>query len=127
MAVVLKCLAGAAALLFALIGVAFWAAPEFAAAQLGMPLLNGVGLSSQIADFASFFIVAGVCIGDGLSSGNRIWFYPPVMLLSVAIVGRLIAWAVHGAALTLDMIAVEIVVVSVLAYSSSRSADSGDA
>ena len=126
MAVVLKSLAGAAALLFVLTGVAFWAAPEFAAAQLGMPLLNDVGRSSQIADFASFFIVAGVCIGLGLSSGNRIWFYPPVMLLSVAIVGRLIAWAVHGAALTLDMIAVEIVVVSVLALL-IRSADSGDA
>ncbi|WP_375548156.1 hypothetical protein ABWI01_10740 [Oceanicaulis alexandrii] len=126
MAVVLKSLAGAAALLFVLTGVAFWAAPEFAAAQLGMPLLNDVGRSSQIADFASFFIVAGVCIGLGLSSGNRIWFYPPVMLLSVAIIGRLIAWAVHGAALTLDMIAVEIVVVSMLALL-IRSADSGDA
>lgn len=125
MAVVLKSLAGAAALLFVLTGVAFWAAPEFAAAQLGMPLLNDVGRSSQIADFASFFIVAGVCIGLGLSSGNRIWFYPPVMLLSGAIIGRLIAWAVHGAALTLDMIAVEIVVASMLALL-IRSADSGD-
>jgi hypothetical protein len=115
MALVLKVIAGGAAISFVLIGLAFWAAPEVAAAQLGMSLLSGTGLSSQIADFASFFIVAGACIGLGLMSGNRLWFYPPMMLLSVAIAGRLIAWAVHGAALTLDMIAVEVVVVGVLA------------
>lgn len=126
MALILKVLAGAAAVVFALIGLGFWVAPEFAAAQLGMSLLSGAGLSSQIADFASFFFVAGACMGLGLASGNRLWFYPPMMLLSVAIVGRLIAWAVHGAALTLDMIAVEVVVVGVLALV-SRAAPGGEA
>lgn len=114
MLTVLKVLASVIAVGFVLVGVAFWAAPELAAAQLGMTLLSGAGLSSQIADFASFFIAAGACIGLGLSSGNRLWFYPPVMLLALAIFGRVLAWAAHGAALTLDFIAVEVVVVSLL-------------
>ncbi|HAH10729.1 MAG TPA: hypothetical protein DCL54_03520 [Alphaproteobacteria bacterium] len=114
MSAVLKVIAGVPALGFVLVGIAWWIAPEFAAKMLGMELLAGVGLSSQIADLASFFLTLGGTILIGLVTANRVWLYPPIMLLGLAIVGRLIAWHFHGAALATDMIAVEAVVTTIL-------------
>ena len=113
---VLKILAGLPALGFVIVGLAWWIAPEFAGAPLGMDLLSGAGLSTQIADLAAFFLTLGGTILIGLVSGNRVWFFPPIMLLAIAIVGRLIAWLAHGADLTFDMIAIEAVVVAILVF-----------
>jgi len=104
------------------VGVAIWIVPVFGVAQLGMTLLEGVGRSSQIADLASFFMTMGGCMLIGLFTQNRVWFYPPLMLLGLAITGRVLAWAVHGAALAIDMIAVEVLVSGLLIFASSRSA-----
>ncbi len=114
MAAALKIAAGLPALLFTLLGVAWWIAPDVAGAQLGMTLLDSVGLSSQIADLASFFLTLGSCALIGLATGDRLWIYPSILLLGFAICGRLIAWAFHDAALAVEMIAVEAVVISLL-------------
>jgi hypothetical protein len=113
---VLKIMAGIPALSFVLVGLAWWIAPEFAAKPLGMELLGGAGLSTQIADLAAFFLTLGGSILMGLASGNRVWLYPPIMLLGFAIVGRLIAWIFHGADLAIDMIAAEAIVIAVLVF-----------
>ncbi len=57
-----------------------------------MALLDGRGLSTQLADLASFFLTLGGCILAGLITGNRLWFYPAVSLLGVAAFGRVLAW-----------------------------------
>jgi len=88
MSAVLKIMAGIPALSFVLVGLAWWINPEFAARPLGMELLDGTGLSSQIADLAGFFLTLGGTILIGLVSANRVWLYPPMMLLGFAIVGR---------------------------------------
>lgn len=111
---ILKIAAGVPALAFVLLGFAWWVAPSFAAAQLGMTLLTGAGLGSQIADLASFFFTAGLCIVIGLATGRAHWLLPAVMLLAIAMVGRVLAWVFHGADLTLDMMAVEAVVIAIL-------------
>ncbi len=113
---VLKVSAGLPALVFVVVGLAWLIAPEFTGSQFRMDLLDGAGLSTQIGDLAAFFLTLGGTILIGLASGNRVWFYPPIMLLGFAIVGRLIAWLAHGAALTLDMIAVEAVVIAILVF-----------
>lgn len=110
----LKALAGLPALGFVVVGLAWWIAPQFVATQFRMELLNGAGLSTQLADLAAFFFTLGSTILIGLASGARVWFYPPIMLLALAIVGRFIAWLVHGAELTIDMIAVEALVIAIL-------------
>lgn len=110
---ILKVAAGVPALAFVLLGLAWWVAPSFAAVQLGMTLLTGAGLGSQIADLASFFFTAGLCIFIGLATGRAHWLLPPVMLLAIAMVGRALSW-LHGADLTLDMMAVEAVVIAIL-------------
>ncbi|MEL6365305.1 MAG: hypothetical protein AAFR11_10755 [Pseudomonadota bacterium] len=111
---VVKFVLAACGLLFVMIGAAWFVAPAFAADLLGMGLFSGVGLSSQIADLASFFLTVGTCILLGLMSGNRGWFYPAIMLLGFAVAGRLVAWLAHGAALTVDMIVVEVVTMALL-------------
>ena len=116
MSAVLKIMAVIPALSFVLVGLAWWINPEFAASPLGMELLDGTGLSSQIADLAGFFLTLGGTILIGLFSANRFWLYPPIMLLGFAIIGRLIAWVFHGADLAIDMIAVEAIVIAVLVF-----------
>ena len=46
--------------LFALQGLAWLVDPTRVAAGLGMVLLDGLGRSTQIGDFASFFAMAGI-------------------------------------------------------------------
>lgn len=104
------------ALGFVLVGLVWWVAPESAGTLLGMELLSGAGLSTQIADLAAFFLALGGTILIGLFSANRVWLYPPIMLLGFAILGRLIAWLFHGAVLALGMIAVEAVVIAILLF-----------
>ena len=117
---VLKIAAAVPASAFILLGLAWWVIPGFAGQQLGMVLLTDVGLTSQIADLASFFLTAGVCALIGLATGRALWLYPAIMLLAVAMVGRLIAWAFHGGALTLDMMAVEAIVITIFFLASRQ-------
>jgi len=116
----LKVAAGLPAVAFVLLGLSWWIVPDFASAQLGMSLLDGIGLSSQIGDVASFFLTLGACILIAIAKGNRFWLYPAIMLLMLATLGRLLAWAVHGAALATQMIAVEWIVLAVLFFLSRR-------
>ena len=102
-----RLLAVVPALGFVLIGLLWLVAPGFASAQLGMSLLSGAGLSTQIGDFASFFLTLGGCIRIGWATGNPVWFCPSIMLLGFAAGGRIIAWLFHDAALTVPMILVE--------------------
>jgi hypothetical protein len=107
MILALKIAAFACGIIFAGLGLAWWISPSFPSDQLGMPLLTGIALSSQIGDFGSFFLTLGGCILIGLARNEKIWMYPPVMLLAFAAVGRTIAWIFYGASLTLGMIALE--------------------
>ncbi|MEL6245527.1 MAG: hypothetical protein AAFQ21_13680 [Pseudomonadota bacterium] len=116
----LKVAAGLPAFAFVLLGLSWWVVPDVASAQLGMTLLGGVGLSSQIGDVGSFFLTLGTCILIGIFTNNRFWLYPAIMLLTLATLGRLLAWAIHDAALATQMIAVEWVVLVVLFFLSRR-------
>ena len=98
------------AILFLSMGIRWLVNPEGIAPQLGLSLETGAGLSSQIGDFSSFFLVLGLSILLGLVTGKRVWFYPAAMLLLLAATGRLIAWIVHGAALVPQAIVFEIVI-----------------
>jgi len=111
-----KGLASLASLIFLASGIGWHVAPEFAAGQLGMTLLAGVGLSSQIGDLASFFLTMGVCIAVGLRTRNALWFWPPAMMLGFAAAGRTLAWSLHGAAFAADLILVEVILASVMIY-----------
>jgi hypothetical protein len=107
-------------ILFVVIGVGWIIDPASAAVGVGMPLLEGVGRSTQIGDLGSFFLTMGLLILVGVTTLKRVWFYPPMMLLGLAATFRIIAWLVHGAALAGSMIAVEIIVTALLYVSTIR-------
>ena len=115
-----KILTGLPGVIFVSIGLIWLIAPGFTASQLGMSLLTGVGLSTQIGDLASFFLVLGSCILTALLTGQRNWLYAPIMLLGCAAVARVIAAAFHGAAFAIDMIAVEVIVATLLFMASKK-------
>ena len=99
-------------ILFVVMGLRWLVNPAGSAPQLGLTLETGVGLSSQVGDLSAFFLVAGLSRLIALVSRNRIWIYPPAMLLLVAASGRTVAWVVHGADFALQSIVFEILVAS---------------
>jgi uncharacterized membrane protein len=117
---IITLLVALASLLFIAIGVRWLVDPAGAAPELGLSLSQGLGLSTQIGDISSFFLTLGLCIAIALVSKQGIWYYPAIMLLVLAALGRLAAWSMHGAALAVPQIAVEVLVALLLWYASKR-------
>ena len=107
------------AILFVVTGVRWLVDPAASATQLSMALDEGLGLSSQVGDLSSFFLTLGICMLTAIVSGRRSWYYPPILLLSLAAVGRLVSWLVHDAALA-PQIGVELVIALLLLVASRR-------
>lgn len=72
-------------ILFVVTGLRWLVDPASAAGQLGMPLLDGVGRSSQIGDISGFFLTLGMLILIALITAKRSWYYPAIMLLPLYI------------------------------------------
>ena len=87
MKTVLKIVVGLPAVLFVVMGLRWLVAPADIAPEFGFVLGDGLGRSSQVGDFAAFFLTLGVCILMALVSGRRLWYYPPAMLLLLAAIG----------------------------------------
>ncbi|WP_217632261.1 hypothetical protein [Rubrimonas cliftonensis] len=121
----MKIVAGALSGFFVVTGLLWLVVPDFVARQMRMELLTGDGLTTQIGDLAAFFLTLGGSIAIALITMRSVWLYPPVMLLSFAAAGRLIAWSVHGAGLTLDMIVFEIVAAALLVFTAERMPEAG--
>jgi len=100
---------------FFLQGLAWIAAPRWAAAQLGMPLLDGLGRSTQVGDFAAFFLIAGGTMLLGSRRGHERLLLVPAALFACAAAVRTIAWLFHGAAFAGLFIGVEVVAAILLA------------
>ena len=114
-AIVLLC-----GVLFIITGLRWLLAPAGVAPEFGLVLSTGVGLSSQIGDMSALFLTLGVCILMGLITQRAIWYYPPIILLSLTAVGRLLAWLLHDAALAMNLIAPEVIVALILLIASRR-------
>ncbi len=108
---------------FVLGGIGWYVNPARPAERLGMDLMDGVGLSSQIGDLSALFITAGACVLIGVITRNRTWFYPSVMIMGIAATGRLLAWLLHDAALAMDLIAVEAGCAALFLLASDKLAD----
>ena len=105
---VLRVIAGLAGTLFFLNGLQWIINPASVADSLGMPLLEGVGLSTQIGDLGSFFITVGAMTLIGAITTTRHWFYAPSMLLLVAALYRTLSTILYGAPFVMSAIVVEI-------------------
>ena len=117
---VLRIVAGLVGILFFLNGLQWIISPANVAESLGMPLLEGVGLSTQIGDLGSFFITVGAMTLIGAISTTRHWFYAPSMLLLVAALYRTLSTILYGAPFVMSAILVEVVVGLFLIFAGSK-------
>ena len=120
---ILRVIVALPGILFVVTGLRWLVDPSAAAAQFGMPLLNGVGRSSQIGDMSGFFLTLGIVILIALITSKRSWYYPAIILLVITAIGRVLAWLVHDAALAVDMIAPEVIIACLLLFASRKLAD----
>ncbi len=105
---VLRALVGVFGLVF-LVNAANWVVDASAAAQgLGMPLLDGVGRSTQIGDIGGFFLAVAVLFGGGAYREDPQWLRGAALLLASAALMRTLAWLVQGAAFAPNFIVPEI-------------------
>ena len=117
---VLRIVAGLVGVLFFLNGLQWIISPANVAESLGMPLLEGVGLSTQIGDLGSFFITVGAMTLIGAITTTRHWFYAPSMLLLVAALYRTLSTLLYGAPFVMSAIVVEVVVGLFLIFVNSK-------
>lgn len=105
---------------FLVTGLRFAVAPAGAAKGLSMPLLDGAGRSSQIGDVGALFLGMGLMILTALVTRERTWFLAPAVLLWLIAILRVLAWLLHGAALVMPAIVVEVVVGGLLVLGSRK-------
>ena len=120
---ILRVIVALPGILFVVTGLRWLVDPSAAAAQFGMPLLDGVGRSSQIGDMSGFFLTLGIIILIALITSKRSWYYPAIILLVITAIGRVLAWLLHDAALAVDMIAPEVIIACLLLFASRKLAD----
>lgn len=84
-------------------------APAMAAEGLGMTLLEGRALSTQIGDLGSFFLSVGTMIILGIVTLRPTWFQAAAMLLLLTAIMRTVAWGMYGAVFETGAIVIEIV------------------
>ncbi len=108
------------AILFVVLGLRWVTDPAGAASALGMPLLDGLGRSSQIGDVGALFLTMGLMILIGLVTRTGSWFYAPALMLAVVALFRLLAWLFHDAPPALDLIAVELIIATLLVLTAPK-------
>ena len=90
--------------------------PASAAAELAMPLLEGMGGNTQIGDLTSFFFTAGVFACIGAFRAEHVWLYASISLLGSAAIFRSLSVVVHGADPLTSAIVGEIVMTVILVF-----------
>lgn len=108
---------------FTVQGLGFLLAPQRAVESLGMPLLDGIARSTQLGDFAAFFLVGGLGILYGSRPGNARALLFPAALIGGAAVTRTLAWLLQGADFAGMFIAVEVITGAIL-YRAAQTIDS---
>jgi hypothetical protein len=105
---------------FIVTGLRYIIDPATVASEFGMPLLDGLGRSSQIGDLSAFFMSMGIFMLLALKTGERLWFYPTTILLSLTALSRVLAWAFQDAALATTMIVAEVVISGLLLLAANK-------
>ena len=117
---VLRALVGVFGLLF-LVNAAGWLVDASAAAEgLGMPLLDGVGRSTQMGDIGGFFVAVAVLFLGGAYRQDGQWLLGAALLLGSAALMRTLAWLLQGAAFAPEFIVPEIVLAAISVFAASR-------
>ena len=96
MQLVLRALVGIAGLLGLLVAARIWMAPADVAGQLGVAAASPLGLATIRADMGGFFGAGGLfALAAAIKARGGI-LLPSVVLIGLALTGRLIAVAMNG-------------------------------
>ena len=96
MTMVLRALAGIAGLLPLLVAVRMWMAPVETAGQLGVLAPGQLGLATIRADMGGFFAGGGLFALAAAIRGRAGPLIVPVVLIGLALTGRLLTVAITG-------------------------------
>jgi len=111
---VARIMAGVVALLLGSLALGWLLDPASAAANLGMPLLDGIGRSTQVGDLTALFVSGSALCLFGAIRQQTPWLYSAALVLGSAALFRTTAWLFHGAALATASIAAELVMTGML-------------
>ena len=78
--------------------------PAKVTADLGMPLLDGLGRSTQLADLGALFLFGAILIFYGVLKSEGLYLRIGSLLLGLIAVLRVVAWGVNGAELATILI-----------------------
>lgn len=112
----MRVLLGLAGLLFLLLAARFWTAPDLIGATMGLKTEGAAGTGTLRADVAGFFGAGAVMILLAAIRGQARWLPPVLLLLGLALAGRVVNLVVTGggAALIPPMV-VEAVLILIVA------------
>lgn len=122
----LRVVAGIVGLFFLVQGISWLVNPVDAAEALGMPLLDGIGRSTQMGDISGFFVALGAMILLGSTRSSAHWLRAGALMLGSVAVMRTLAWLLQDAALTTVFIGIEVVAAALLLFVASRIESVGD-
>jgi hypothetical protein len=118
--VVYRVIAGLIGAVMTITAISWIFDPSTAAANLGMPYLDGLARSTQLGDFTAFFAFIAIMCGLGAITQKGHYLQSAGLLLILAAVFRTLAWAIYDADFAADFIAFEVVSAGLLAFSASR-------
>lgn len=106
--------------LFGISGLGWIVDPTQAALGLGVTLPSGLARSTVIGDLGAFFLCLSAMILIGVVRLERTWLRAAAMLLAVAAVMRVLAFAVHDADFAAQFIASEVVIAALLLFGGDK-------
>ena len=83
-------------LLALLLAIRFWISPDKIGAVMGLLPDGAAGLGTMRADMAGFFDAAGVLSLTAAVRDDRKWLVPVVLMLGIALTGRVLNLALTG-------------------------------
>ena len=96
MIVVTRILVAVYGLLFGVMGLGFWLAPDRLGARLGVSAIDVAGVSTLRGDFGGAFLLLSALCLFGLWRRSRVLLGLGAALLSLIVAGRLLSWAATG-------------------------------
>lgn len=106
--------AGLIGVFFILSGIRWVIDPAGAGATIGLPVLEGLALSTQIGDLGAFFFAGGLLALVGAWKQKTEFYLAPALLVGTAAVFRVLATVVQGADFALPLILSEVVIAGIL-------------
>ena len=105
---------------FLFTGFQWLVSPDAAASALMMPLLEGAGLNSQMSDIGGLFLGMGLVVMGAVVTRKGDWLMPVSIILACIAVFRLLAFALHDATLSPQLLIIEIVLAVWFAIASQK-------